>query len=198
MTPTVAIGEHWEADVEVRSGTAGPESVLKRYRLDSPCMAWLNAELARWYDPAAGLPVAQHEHAAFALLAAHGLAPQPLELHTDAIVTEWGGVPLSSRPTTLSRGRYRRRAGEILAALQALGFRHNDLLDRNVLIDGERVTLIDFTLAEWGPVSFIERLPDQAWARAGQDAALIGFECAIPRRAALLIPARRLRSERTL
>lgn len=197
MTPAVEIGEHWEADVEVRSGAGGPQSVVKRYRLDSPCIAWLNDELARWYDPAAGLPVAQHEHAAFVLLSAHGLAPRPLELRESAIVTEWGGVPLSSAPTTLSRRRYRQRAVEILAALRALGFRHNDLIDRNVLVAGERVTLIDFTLAEWGPVTFMDRLPDPAWARAGQDAALPGFARAIPRRTALVAAARRLRFERT-
>jgi RIO-like serine/threonine protein kinase len=171
MTTPVAIGYESEITVEPDAG-GRPERVVKAYRTDHPCVAWLNERLARWYDPALALPVAQHEWAAYALLAGEGFVPEPLELRHDAVVIAWGGETLHAR-SRISAGEYRRQAQAILDAFERLRFRHNDLLERNVLVDDGHVRIIDFTLAEFGAVTLMDALPDPAWARPGEDHLLL-------------------------
>jgi hypothetical protein len=171
MTRRLAVG--YEAEIAVEGGDDGsPARVVKTYRRDHPCVAWLNERLAEWYDPALGLPVAQHEWAAYELLAPEGFVPEAIERRPDAIVLGWGGEPLHAG-CGLSVRDYRRQAAAVLEAFARLGFRHNDLLDRNVLVDGDRIRIIDFTLAEFGDVRLMDTLPDPGWARAGEDHRLL-------------------------
>lgn len=171
MTGRLAVG--YEADITVVDAPDGnPERVIKTYRQHHPCIAWLNERLTEWYDPAAGLPVAQHEWAAYRLLAPEQIVPEALELRRDAIVLGWGGESLRAA-SRIGTGEYGRQAETILRIFGRVGFRHNDLDARNVLVDHRRVRVIDFTLAEFSGVQLMDDLPDHAWARAGQDDLLL-------------------------
>ena len=173
MPRTPAKGLHYESEVEfVRSEATGELQVVKRYRTDHPCVAWLNEALAEWYDPARGLPVAQHEHAALELLAPHGVAPPALELRPDAVVSAFAGEPVSRR-SRITADDYLEQCERILGVFTDVGLRHNDLLPRNVLVRDRRVTVVDYTLAEFGEVLLMDRLPDPAWARPGEDRDLL-------------------------
>ena len=193
MTTRIAVG--YEAEITVEGDDGGsPARVVKAYRRDHPCIAWLNERLAEWYDPALGLPVAQHEWAAYELLAPEGFVPDPIERRPDAIVLGWGGEPLHAG-SGLSEREYRRQAAAVLEAFARLGFRHNDLLDRNVLVDGDRIRIVDFTLAEFGEVRLMDALPDPAWARPGEDERLLDHLRSARR--ARLSPARLWRLRRS-
>lgn len=189
MTRTPAKGLHYESEVEfIRSEPTGELQVVKRYRTDHPCVAWLNEALAEWYDPARGLPVAQHEHAALELLSPHGAAPPSLELRADAIVSAFAGEPVSRR-SRITADDYLEQCERILDVFAEVGLRHNDLLPRNVLVQDRRVSVVDYTLAEFGAVSLMDRLPDPAWARPGEDRELLlgaASELRGPRIASLL------------
>ena len=166
---------HYESEISFAPGAGGRIEVIKRYKREHECISWLNGELAAHYDPGAGLPVAQHEFAAYEVLAPLGCVPSPVELRPDSIVVEYGGKPL--RPDSpISESAYERQCDEILRGFESIGFRHNDLLAGNVLIDAEtRVRIIDFTLAEFGSIELMPSLPNRDWARPGEDAQLPGL-----------------------
>lgn len=189
MARQPAKGVHYESEVEfVRSEATGELQVVKRYRAEHPCVAWLNEALAEWYDPARGMPVAQHEHAALELLSPRGVAPPPLELRPDAIVSAFAGEPVSRRSRITARD-YVNQCERILDVFTEEGLRHNDLLPRNVLVRERRVSVVDYTLAEFGEVALMDRLPDPAWARPGEDRELLlgaASELRGPRIASLL------------
>ena len=147
--------------------------VTKRYRQEVPCVQWLNRQLAEFYDPAEGQPVAQHEHAALELLAPYGFVPRVLSRDTDSIQMEFAGIPVTH--ASIPTAEYREQCQLILDTFERLGFLHNDLLPRNVLIDDGRVKIVDFTLAEFPGVELMSHLPDSRWARPGEDRKLLGY-----------------------
>ena len=147
--------------------------VTKRYRDEAPWMQWLNRRLAEFYDPAEGQPVAQHEHAALDLLAPYGFVPRVLSRDTDSIQMEFAGIPVTH--AEIPTEEYRKQCRFILETFERLDFLHNDLLPRNVLIDGDRVKIVDFTLAEFPGVELMSHLPDPRWARPGEDGKLLYY-----------------------
>jgi hypothetical protein len=165
---------HWESEITFQLSADGDVHVVKTYLQDHECISWLNVELANDYDPESGLPVAQHEFAAYEALLPLGVAPKPVELRPDSIVIEYGGLPLSAE-SDIADDEYRRQCEEILRGFDAIGFRHNDLLPGNVLVQHGQVGIIDFTLAEFGTIDLMSKLPNPDWARAGQDARLVEF-----------------------
>ena len=175
---------HYESEISVAPGAGGRLEVTKRYIREHECISWLNRELAAHYDPAAGLPVAQHEFAAYELLAPLGFAPSPVELRSDSIVVEYGGESLRA-DSPISEQEYERRCLAILRGFESIGFRHNDVLAGNVLIDPDaRVRIIDFTLAEFGSIELMPSLPNRDWARPGEDAKLVDLLAELRREAA--------------
>ena len=175
---------HYESEISIAPGAGGRLEVTKRYIRDHECISWLNLELANHYDPAVGLPVAQHEFAAYELLAPLGCAPSPVELRPDSIVVEHGGEALRA-DSPISEPAYERQCVGILDGFESLGFRHNDILAGNVLIDAEgRVRIIDFTLAEFGSIELMPSLPNRDWARPGEDAKLVDLLAELRREAA--------------
>ena len=161
---------HYESVIRFETGGV----VVKTYRDDCECIRWLNRHLARYYDPAKGQPVAQHEFAALRFLEPCGFVPKPLRLDHGSIAMEYAGVPVSPR-SEVSLDEYRRQCQSILATFAKLGFRHNDLLPGNVLVHHGRIKIIDFTLAEFDAVEIAGNLPDPDWARLGQDQALLTY-----------------------
>ncbi len=180
-------GEHYESEISFDEHPTQGIIVTKRYRLDCDCVVWLNNHLSQHYEPSLGLPVAQHEFAALRLLAPYAVAPRPLVLHRDAIQMAYAGLPLGAA-RRMSYATYVRQCMRILAVLDQLGMRHNDMLPRNVTVSNGAVQLIDFTLAEFGGISIMSSLPNPEWARPGEDAQLLTF---VPPRCAPLQLARR-------
>jgi hypothetical protein len=174
MTPAQPkLAVHYESDISVEQDSqTRAMRVTKRYRTTHPCVAWLNERLGDWYDRDRGLPVAQHEWAAYQLLEPYGIVPRPIDCLPDAIVVEWGGEPLAP-DAAIADDDYRAQAEHVLKVFAATGFSHNDLLERNVLVSDGALRIIDFTLAEFGQVSLMGDLPNPAWARPGEDAMLL-------------------------
>jgi hypothetical protein len=168
-----SLAPHYESEISFAPGAGGRIEVTKRYIREHECISWLNLELAAHYDPAAGLPVAQHEFAAYEVLAPLGCVPSPVELRPDSIVVEYGGESLRA-DSPISESEYERQCTSILRGFESIGFRHNDLLAENVLIDAHaRVRIIDFTLAEFGSIELMPSLPNRDWARPDEDAKLL-------------------------
>lgn len=148
--------------------------VVKRYRVDAECIAWLNGHLSDLYPPERGLPVAQHEFAALSKLAPHGVAPEPVRLLPDGIVMRYAGEPIDSPNAAFTKDS-KRQFRAILDTLEALEFRHNDMLPRNILVHDGKLALIDFTLSEFDGVSIMRDLPNPGWARPGRDSDLLRY-----------------------
>lgn len=170
----IRLSKHVESEIAVVRDAAAGLVVRKQYKPEVPCVAWLNQELRRWYDAGAGMPVAQHEYRALQLLAPHGIVPQPLALEGDVLVMTYCGDSLEFRPR-ISRQSYEEQAARIVALLAQLGFRHNDMLPRNVVVQDGTVRLVDFTLAEFGDVELMAHLPQPQWARPGRDQDMVAF-----------------------
>lgn len=165
---------HYESRISFSRDRSGRLLVTKTYKREHECISWLNSVLAGHYDPSAGLPVAQHEYAAYEALEPLGFVPRPVELRPDSIVVEYGGAPLAA-DSLIADGDYERQCRRVLESFRSIGFRHNDLLPGNVLISSGKVRIIDFTLAEFGAVELTGSLPNPDWARAGRDEDLLGF-----------------------
>jgi tRNA A-37 threonylcarbamoyl transferase component Bud32 len=166
--------KHVEAEIFFDVDPEHGRVVVKRYRPDVPCIAWLNQHLAKHYDASRGMPVAQHEFAALQKLEQYDIAPKPVRLDKDAIVMTYAGEPINS-----PNGEYVRdpdaQFGAIIDALDRAELRHNDMLPRNVLVDGGKIRLVDFTLSEFDGVGIVDALPEPKWARAGRDRDLLTY-----------------------
>jgi hypothetical protein len=165
---------HDEAEITFEETVGLGIVVTKQYRSDCECIQWLNRVLARYYNPSEGQPVAQHEFAALTLLRPYGFVPHPLRRGSDFIQMEFAGEPVGP-DCGISPAEFRRQCEVILNTFKTLGFRHNDLLPRNVLTHEGRVKIIDFTLSEFGGIEIMTQLPDPNWAIPGQDHRLLTY-----------------------
>lgn len=168
------LGAHYESDISIAPDPVHGMIVRKRYRDDVECVRWLNRHLASYYADSGYQPVAQHEFAALQLLDPHGFVPTPLELRRDSVVMRYAGLPLMAAPP-IDPASYRAQCEKILQTLTELHFRHNDLLIGNVLVQGDKIRICDFTLSEFGNVSIMNQLPDSRWARPGEDHKLLHY-----------------------
>jgi 2-polyprenyl-3-methyl-5-hydroxy-6-metoxy-1,4-benzoquinol methylase len=166
--------KHVESDIFFDHDPDHGLVVIKRYRSDQPCIAWLNQHLAQYYAPADGMPVAQHEYAALHRLAPLGIAPEPLRREPGAVVMRYAGEPINSPNGEVFLDLHR-QFREIVDALDHVGFKHNDMLPRNVLAHHGTVRLVDFTLSEFDGISTMDALPEPAWARPGKDRELLTY-----------------------
>jgi hypothetical protein len=168
MSEIIPIAIHYESYITVFDHPSLGRLVRKQYRDDHPCINWLNETLQDYYPKSKFLPVALHEARALNILSAIGLAPRLICCEANAVVMEYAGVPITANPTIDALSFYR-QAVYITERLISLGFRHNDLLPRNVVVLGEKVRLIDFTMSEFANIRFIDKLPNRGWARSGED-----------------------------
>lgn len=168
------IAPGFEAHVSFeRCKITGQILVRKQYRLDCECVVWLNSHLARYYDPKIAYPVAQHEFAALQLLQPYEFYPDPVELLPNGITMAYAGIPLAQARQQLTRESFLEQAETILGIFEKLELRHNDLLPWNVLVDGDRLRVIDFTLSEFAGRELMSSLPNPGWAQAGKDRQLL-------------------------
>lgn len=168
------IAPGFEAHVSFeRCKATGQIIVSKQYRLDCECVVWLNSHLAQYYDPEIAYPVAQHEFAALQLLQPYEFFPDPVELLPTGITMAYAGVPLAQARSQLTRESFLEQANAILGIFENLRFRHNDLLPWNVLVQGDRLRVIDFTLSEFGGRELMPHLPNPSWAQPGKDRQLL-------------------------
>lgn len=178
----VKIGEHFESDIEVLENKDGQLIVKKTYNNHVPCIRFLNILLKKYYAPHAHeiMPVAMHEYIILKMLEPYRIAPRPLAIEKSSIYLSYEGNPITEHSTEITRQTYLWQARRILHTLRHLGIRHNDLLDRNVLLKDGTVKIIDFTLAEYGNIGIAEHLPDPNWARMNQDYKLLGYQNFFP------------------
>ena len=140
----------------------------KKYKTDMECIQWLNRHLSKYYNASHVQAVAQHEFSALALLAPYGFTPKPLGMETGSITMEFAGEPLAA-DSEISLDEYEKQCRIILNAFSRLKFRHNDLLEGNILVLNGRIKIVDFTLSEFNGIEIMKQLPNRNWARPGRD-----------------------------
>lgn len=158
-----------------KSSTNGEIIVTKKYRDDCKCIVWLNEYLSQYYNPKNGYPVAQHEYAALQFLKSYLYFPNPIQLKHDSITMTYSGVPLEQSSKQLDKESFISQAQKILKLFKDLGFYHNDLLPRNVLINKKQVKIIDFTLSEFNGIDIMSHIPNHNWAQAHKDYQLLEY-----------------------
>ncbi len=149
--------------------------VIKKYK-DAEQIRFLNEWLPQFYPnkPPRIMPVAWHEWSAIKLLYSHALAPFPIYCGKDFIIMTYVGKTLEGE-VVIDNGLYL-KAQKVLETLDSLGFKHNDLLPRNICINKNDIKLIDFTMAEFNGVSIINEMPNPNWAYPGDERLLSYFK----------------------
>ena len=174
----IIIGEHYESDISVVETESGL-LVKKEYRMDTPCIRWLNDYLKQFYDDPVIPPVICHEASVLKRLEPYGIVPKLHSITKTAIIMEFAGTPLSP-DCGITRENYLWQSRNILYVLHKLGIKHNDMLDRKVIVKNGMVKLIDFTLAEYGPIKIGANIPNLDWARINQDCNILCFADMLP------------------
>ena len=90
----IIIGEHYESDITVVETESGL-LVKKEYRMDTPCIRWLNDYLKQFYDDPVIPPVICHEASVLKRLEPYGIVPKLHSITKTAIIMEFAGTPLS-------------------------------------------------------------------------------------------------------
>ncbi len=166
--------DHFESHITLVKHHLHGLVVQKRYRQEHPCVAWLNTVLKPYYPDDRFLPIAQHEARALLLLSQYGISPKLIEYSFDSVVMEFAGTPITKDSSILIKN-YEKLASRIINLFVEIGFKHNDLLPRNVLLHDGVIKLIDFTLSEFNDIKFMALLPNSKWARYGEDYNLLNY-----------------------
>lgn len=159
----MAIGLHYESEIFIHDDPVYGKVVQKRYKQEHECIKWLNSELQQYYSIEGVLPVALHEATALKILEPHEIAPKLIGVIGDSLFMEYAGEPLEELSQS-DRTKLAVRARSIQNKLRELNFKHNDLLERNILVQGDKLRLIDFTLSEFNGINLMNVLPNRDWA----------------------------------
>lgn len=149
--------------------------VVKKYKTAQQ-IEYLNRRLHCFYKriPRGILPVAWHEWTAINRLYPYGIAPKPYFCGTNYVIMGYAGETIEN--LDYDKSMYYEQAKGVLKTLETIGFKHNDLLPRNICIKNGRIILIDFTMSEFDGVSIIEDMPNPNWAYPGDERLISYFE----------------------
>lgn len=176
----IVIEKHYESTIDIFSDTDGNIIVKKTYDADAPVIRFLNEYLKEFYDIGEEMPVAMHEYFLLKKLEPYNIAPRALALEKDAVYMTFEGNSVLHSDEKITQGEFLIQARNILHVLRKFGIRHNDLLASNVLIRDRTLKIIDFTLADFGDIDVVLKLPDRSWARLNQDYNLLNFKKYFP------------------
>lgn len=133
---------------------------------------WLSKYLRSFYAcPIWQNPIAYHEHQIMKHLEKYDIAPVS-NLKRHSIDTKYAGNPIGANqsiPQDLLVNEGRR----LFDGLRHAGVQHNDIRGKNILFDGSRLTLIDFSLSDTPWLSISTSVPDLSWGRFGPNHRLL-------------------------
>ena len=133
---------------------------------------WLSKYLRGFYAcPIWQNPIAYHEHQVMMHLEQYDIAPLST-LNNHSIDTGYSGSPLGtnqniSQDLLLNEGR------RLFNGLRHAGVQHNDIRRKNILFNGSRLTLIDFSLSDTPWLSISDLIPNKSWGRFGPNNRLL-------------------------
>jgi serine/threonine-protein kinase RIO1 len=150
--------------------------VVKWYK-NAEQIRYLNKHLAPQYSdkPKRIAPVAWHEWKAIKKLYKYGISPKPIFLGHNYIIMEHAGTNLQDIERWEERDDYRTQMWKIIEIMNDIGFKHNDLIPRNVCVKKDKLVLIDFTMSEFDGVSILEGIPNPIWAQPDDERILDSF-----------------------
>ena len=133
---------------------------------------WLSKCLRSFYAcPIWQNPIAYHEHQIMMHLEQYDIAPLSA-LNSRSINTRYSGSPITNirnipQDLLLNEGR------RLFNGLHHAGVQHNDIRGKNILFNGSRLTLIDFSLSDTPWLSISDLIPDKSWGRFGPNNRLL-------------------------
>jgi serine/threonine protein kinase len=95
-------------------------------------------------------------------------------LNSRSIKTRYSGSPITTNqniPQDLLLNEGRR----LFNGLHHAGVQHNDIRGKNILFNGSRLTLIDFSLSDTPWLSISDLIPDKSWGRFGPNNRLLAL-----------------------
>lgn len=133
---------------------------------------WLAKYLRNFYAcPTWQNPIAYHEHQILKHLEKYDVAPAST-LNAHSIDTKYAGNPIKSNQY-IPRDILVNEGLRLFKGLQSAGIQHNDIRDENILFDGSKLTLIDFSVSDTPWLSISQSIPDLSWGRFGSNDRLL-------------------------
>lgn len=158
-----------ESTIEFLNLPEGRFGVKKTYLGNKVHIKWLNEALSKYYDSQERMPVISHECAAIKLLSKYGIVPEIYESGYDYLIMSYEGNSLCLDWWKTRKQSYVKKAANILNILSEVGFKHNDLIPSNVLLHKGKLTLIDFSWAEFNNIDITSDMPQKNWCHKGED-----------------------------
>lgn len=159
----MGISLHYESDIIIVDDLIYGKVVQKKYKESCECVKWLNGYLDKYYPLKGIMPIAQHEASALQLLDKYGFVPKLIGVNEDSIFMEYSGESLELLEN-IDKSVFIEQAQNIHNIFNEIGFKHNDLLERNFLVKNGKLYVIDFTLSEFNGIEIMKDLPDKNWA----------------------------------